>query len=175
MEGMSQPTRRSFLGGVAAGATLLALHPALVDAPAAPAGTATATEAVDDPRVAALIELSRDRRGAVHVERAAFVGAAGAAGTLPVSTEEVADLRAALASRDFTSLQQRGLRFDGHKFVFIRDSEDGTVVHAVRRGEFVTVRQIADQLVIATSGDGMAHPRAVEAVYQYARRTTLVG
>lgn len=100
---------------------------------------------------------------------------AGASGTLPVSPAEAADLRAALAARDFTAFQQRGLRVDGHKFVFIRDSEDGAVVHAVRRGELVTIRATADELIVATSTDGMAHGRAVEAVYQYARRTAAVG
>ena len=171
-------TRRGFLGGTAAGVALLVLDRGDVDAPTATAPTATvpvvAPVVAEDPRVAALIALSRDRHGVAHIARAAFVRADHASGTLPIAADELADLQAVLASRDVTPFQERGLRVDGHKFVFIRESEDGAVVHAVRRGEFVTVRKTADELIIATSGDGMAHPRAVEAVYQYARRSARV-
>ncbi len=168
---MSEITRRGFLGGAVAGAALLVLEGRHAEAPGSRAATAAPPT---DPRVAALIELSRDRHGAAHIARAAFVRADHTSGTLPIAAEEAADLRAVLASRDFAPFQQRGLRVDGQKFVFIRESEDGAVVHAVRRGEFVTIRKTADALIIATSGDGMAHPRAVEAVYQYVRRSTPV-
>ncbi|MCB9562502.1 MAG: twin-arginine translocation signal domain-containing protein [Kofleriaceae bacterium] len=169
---MSRINRRTFLGGTAAGATLLAIRPSTT-APPTPGADATEVPATD-PRVARIIDLSRDRAGGVHVQRVGFVTADGTAGTLPIAAAEADELRAVLASRDFTAWQQRGLRVDGHKFVFIRDSEDGRVVHAIRRGEFVTIRVTGDGLVLATSGDGMAHNRAVEAVYQYTRRTESV-
>jgi hypothetical protein len=165
--------RRTFLGGAAAGAGLLALRSSKSTSTHQLATDREIPQA-DDPRVAEVIELSRGRKGGFHVDRVAFVTPEASSGTLPISADEAADLRDVIASRDFTPFQQRGFRIDGKKFVYIREMEDGTVVHAVRRGEFVTVRVTPEHMVIATSVDGMAHPRAVEAVYQYARRTSNV-
>ena len=170
--------RRSFLGGAAAGAALLSVgsgtRPTPELAERGEAGEAPRPSPTDDPRVEELIQLSRAKNGSIHVGRVAFVTEDGVSGTLPIEPGEIDDLRATLASGDFTSFQQRGLRVGGHKFVFIREMEDGAVVHAVRRGEFVTVRATTGPLIVATSLDGMAHPRAVEAVYQYARRHGLL-
>ncbi|MDX2052037.1 MAG: profilin family protein [Polyangiaceae bacterium] len=162
---MSDPNRRAFLGGAA----LLAI-PALVEN----CGEGTAVGKSADERVAELIALSRDQHGKPHVARVAFLTPERTSGTLPVSAAEAADLRAVLASGDFKLFQERGLRFDNKKFVYIRESEEGTVVHAVRRGEFVTIRKARSELVVATSVDGMAHPRAVEAVYQYVQRSAAI-
>jgi hypothetical protein len=52
-------------------------------------------------------------------------------------------------------------------------ADDGAVVHAVRRGEFATVRVAGVGLVIATAGSGMAHGRAVEAVRRFVVRRAI--
>ena len=131
-----------------------------------------------DPRVAAVRELSRDAAGTVHIDQVAFLdGGRAPVGTLPVSRDEAADLRARLASGEFAPLQQRGLRLGGTKYVFIRaDREDvGVVVHAVARsGGFATLRAVDDRVVIATSGPDMVHNRAVEALYQHLKRAAAV-
>ncbi len=80
-------------------------------------------------------------------------------------------MRRAFDARDIAAIRERGLRVGGRKFVFVREAEAGTAFHAVRSGEFLVVRASGNELVVATSTDGMAHGRAVEAVYQYARRT----
>ena len=153
------PTRRSLLGAAAAaGALIGGTGPALGAAGSVPSF------------VDAIVDLSRDAKGQVHVERVALVGPTGASGTLPLSDDEIADLQGTLAGGDFTVWQQRGLRADGRKFVFVKHDDQGMVVHAVRPGEFLTLRVDADRIVMATSGPGMAHGRAVEAVYQFCRR-----
>ena len=92
-------------------------------------------------------------------------------------------LLAALDAGDFGAFQRSGLRLAGRSFRFIKDDRDdgATLLHAVRSGEFVTVRAIAAtpvtpaRVVIATSGVGMAHGRAVDALARFARLTPLAG
>jgi len=174
---MSRISRRTVLRGAVAGASFLATQPVWGGAPAAPpAPEAPPPETPIEPWVAELINLSRDAEGRAHIERAAFITpTAHCSGTLPVA--EAAALLKDLAQHDFTAFQERGLRIAGQSFVLIRRDEEGTFpfAYAVRRGEFVTVRAFrlrADllsqrRLVIATSGDGMVHGRAAEAVYQF--------
>jgi hypothetical protein len=134
-----------------------------------PAGVALA--AAD--RVAGLIALSRDRRGEAHIDRAALVRGDRVVGTLPISADEIVALRAALSTGDLSPLLHDGVRLGGQRYVLVGDDDDGTVVHAVRPGEFVTLRTRGDAMVVATSVDGMAPGRAIEAVYQYLRRSAV--
>jgi hypothetical protein len=170
-------SRRLLLTGGALGAAGLALHRlgarvAARDVVAgAPRGAARA-----DARVAALVALSRDPSGAPHVEAVAFLEAGAVSGTLPVTRAEAETLVAALAVADFAAFQRGGLRLAGRTFRFIDAERDegATVLHAVRPGEFVTVRASSSApalVVIATSGAGMAHGRAVDAVARFARHT----
>ena len=153
-----------------------------VSAPAAAEAAAArevATRTPRDARVEALVALSCDTSGAPHVERAAFLEAGAVTGTLPVTHAEADALLAALDAADFGAFQRSGLRLAGRSFRFIKDDRDdgATVLHAVRPGEFVTVRAIAAtpvtpvRVVIVTSGAGMAHGRAVDALARFARLT----
>lgn len=151
-----QATRRSFLGGTVALGALFS--------------RASFAERDVDDFVRAVIDLSRDATGHPHVERVALLTDDGAFGTLPLSPDEIADLQGTLAARTFTDWQQRGVHVDGRHFVFVGSDEGGAVVHAVRRGEFLTLRVTDDAVVLATSGPDMAHGRAVEAVYQFCKR-----
>ena len=162
--------RRTFLGGAAAGAALLGLHSQ--DSSSTPASEPASSPAPtsEDPRVAELIELSRGRSGKVHIERAAFVSDDAVSGNLRIHADQAEDLRQVIRARDFVQFQQRGLHIGDHKFVFVRELEEGRVVHAVRPGEFITIRATPEQLVVASSNGDMAHPRAIEAVYQFVRR-----
>ena len=169
-------TRRAFLGGaIALGATGLvagrrgaAPHRPPAGRAAQPPVQTPPARPEEDPRVEAVIALSRDQDGVAHVERVAFVGPDGAAtGTLSLSPTEAKALLLTLVLGDFTDFQRRGLRIGGRKFVFIRDDAEGTVIHAIRPGEFLTLRAAPNLVVIATSGAGMVHNRAVEAVYQF--------
>lgn len=139
-------TRRWFGGALGLGLIALA-SPRLVSEPGP----------VDDPRVAALIARSRDRHGQAHVARAAFVDGVAVSGTLALSRDELASLRAALDGTGATRVHAGRARF------YVTAAEPG-VLHAARRGERLTARASGGALVIATSVDGMTHGRAVQAV-----------
>jgi hypothetical protein len=168
-------SRRLLLTGGALGAAGLALHRLGAHAPARAVATGTPRGAPVDARVDALVALSRDPSGAPHVERVALLEAGVVSGTLSVTAAEAEALVAALAAADFTTFERNGLRLAGRTFRLIKDDrDDGAIaLHAVRPGEFVTVRAISTSpalVVVATSGAGMAHGRAVDAVARFTRR-----
>jgi hypothetical protein len=155
------PTRRVFLGGVVAAGAMAS-------------GLAAAAPAVSSP-IRALIDLSRDPSGQPHIDRAAIVTDGQVEGTLAVSASELQDLRSTLASGNFERWQLQGLRVNGFKFVFAQTQvESGDrIVHAVRPGEFLTLRVVGGSTVLATSGPDQSNGRAIEAVYRFTRRPNI--
>jgi hypothetical protein len=127
------------------------------------AGAVATVTGIENPRVERLIALSRDRGGQAHIDRVAFFDRGLVTGTLAMTTEEATVIADAMAS-DVSALEH-GVRIAGTRFILV--GADDAVVHAVRPGEFATLRATGDGFVVATSASGMAHGMAVNAVYRF--------
>lgn len=171
---MTRIHRRTFVQGATATAATLALAPLVEALRARPAAAATgpaSAAGVTAGDEAALIALSRDAEGGVHVDQAAFVTGRAVIGSLPLTPQEVAALRRATRTGDFAAMQSGGLWAGGRRFVFIGEREGGQGLRGARPGAFVTVQVDGDRMVVATARAGMAHTRTVEAVHQFIERT----
>lgn len=145
----SRLTRRLFVGAALATATTPLLPRLAMAAP------------LLDPRVETLRAFARDAQRE-HLVDAAFLTSTGVRGSLPVSSEEAAALRAAFSRTDV----EGGLRVAGRRFMVLSVGDD--MLHAVRvGGEFLTARRHGELICVATSGPDMAHGRAIEALRQY--------